>query len=70
MSELLAEELQKAISNHSEAKFMLNEATSDLTRVAEKCLDLDLRTCIKEGLVRFNFPVHPGFKRAVIDGKI
>ena len=67
MREELALKITEALDNYGEAKFQLEQAKNKLSQIAEGCSDLTVKEAFKAGLIRFNFPVHPGFRKFLCD---
>ena len=60
-------DLNKALAKYQEAKHILNETKSELSHLAYTLKDMSVQEALRCNLIRFNFPIHPGARKAIID---
>jgi hypothetical protein len=62
--------LGEAYADYREAQIRLQDCKHTAEAALMDCLDMSLRDAIRSDLVRFNFPVSEGLRRAIKDGDI
>lgn len=57
------DDLQEAMAKLQEGKMIVQEATHKLSSLAIDMKEMSVGEAMRDNLIRFNFPVHPGVRK-------